>query len=138
MSISIQIVAQDQVLEATLYTSTSALQIVDRLPLEVELEAAPEGLCARFARPLGTWLERGDRAPLPAGELVLRPGADERLCILRAPLGLEQALRVNPLGRLRGDVAALERLRGGKALLRQTQGPGHSERASSRELATPA
>ena len=112
MSISIELIAEGHALRGALYTSTTALLIVARLPLELELTRWGGEYFGDVGAPLGAWLERDARVEMQPGELAWWPPGNA-LCLFfdRTPASADgeprAASAVNPIGRLRGDLSAL-------------------------------
>jgi hypothetical protein len=120
MSISIQVAVDGRVLRGKLFTTVSALKLVDRLPVELEMERRGEEYVGKLDPPLGLWLAPEAREALKPGELALWPEANA----LRMALGESSSSPANPIGVLE-DVQALREL-GPKVRVRiePVDGPG--------------
>jgi hypothetical protein len=120
MSISIQVAVDGRVLRGKLFTTVSALKLVDRLPVELEMERRGEEYVGKLGVPLGLWLAPEAREALRPGELALLPEANG----LRMALAESSFSPANPIGILE-DAQALREL-GSKVRVRiePVSGPG--------------
>ena len=120
MSISIQVAVDGRVLRGRLVTTVSALKLVDRLPVELEMERRGAEYVGKLDVPLGLWRAPEARAELKPGELALWPEGNA----LRIALGESSSAPANPIGVL-DDVQTLREL-GPKVRVRiePVDGPG--------------